>query len=161
MKTILVVAGALILLSVASLQATIWHFTDGYCQRLKSQASEQAVQSALRSWVGMNWSARSIPANDLDNHDGVVPGVRWVPAHFDAALLGMGENAHVRLLGPGPLDLVHSGVAPEAVTAISFTERSRYAIAVQVPQGQPTTLRSVGSSKATGVAPDIWVVCDD
>jgi hypothetical protein len=123
---------ALGILAFVVANATYYYLFPGYCKRLASRAQDPDVQRALESWVAVNWSGERVPLENVLDYDGIVPGVRWLSVSFDGSLLGMGSEAHVRLLGVEAGDLLADAVAPN-VKAIYFTERSRFGVVVQLP----------------------------
>ena len=127
------VLAAATLTTVAILFATGVHYYlfPYYCSRLEAQAGRAEVQRVLETWVSENWTGAQIPAGDVLSSDGIGPGVRWLGAKFDGSILGMAEEAHVRLLGVDPID-ERDGHISENVEAIYFAERSRYGVLVQL-----------------------------
>lgn len=104
----------------------------GNCDRLEAKARDPQVQTALRAWASKNWTGKPVSGADYRDNDGIGPGGRWVPATFDGSILSMGERAHVRLMGPSPVDIRDDNISAK-VRAIGFFERSRYGVVVQLP----------------------------
>lgn len=127
----------------------------GYCDRLEAKARDPQVQVALRAWVSKNWTKKSVAGADFRDDDGIGPGGLWVRATFDGSILSMGERAHVRLMGPSPIDIRDGNISAK-VRAIGFFERSRYGVVVQLPD-RPKY--SEGAQGVRWLSDSIGVVC--
>jgi hypothetical protein len=128
--TIALLVGLVVLPIALTCGAYYWMFP-GYCGRLESRARDPEIQRALESWVDVHWTGDRIPPESIELADGIAPGFRWLTAEFDGSLLSMGADAHARLLGVGPRNILDDAIAPE-VDALYFAERSRYGIAVRL-----------------------------
>ena len=151
------VAVALILLMFLAAGGFYYYEFPGYCKRLLARARAPEVQHVLQSWVSANWSGTRVSPESTLLGDGVVPGVRWLPAKFDGSLVGMGPKAHVRLLGVEAGDILDDAIAPH-VQAIYFTERSRYGLLVELPDRE--TFQPPDWFEVTPVAGGVAVFCE-
>ena len=149
--------GITLILSLALVAAVASCARFTYCGRLEAVARDHDAQTYLRAWVAKNVPGAFIGPNDWMMGEGVVPGFRWLGKTFDAKVLGFGDRAHVRLIGPGPGNVLDDDLAP-LVKAILFTERSRTGVLVRLPEASDFGLE--GGAELRAVADDVAAYCD-
>jgi hypothetical protein len=129
-----------------------------YCARLEARARDVATQERLRAWVREHVAGKPIRAKDALSSDGVGPGDRLLNETFDGAILGYGEGAHARVVGPDPADWL-ADAATDEVDSVFFTERSRYGVLVRLPGRASFGLVAWMQPQLRPVSEDLAVLC--
>ena len=140
------------ILSLGAIPACFGPF---YCHKLVETARTPAVEAEARRWA-RSFRAADVSIGDVEEFDGVVPGMRWLGHKLDNKLFGFDGDGHVRLVGPSPID-IRDGAIGENVDSLMFTERSRTGILVKLPTKSDF---GVPSKDLVKVTEDIAVLCE-